>query len=51
MGVMTLEQPELNPTWLAVQVCALPVTIISKCPKCETINTITLEMGELKKQV
>jgi hypothetical protein len=23
----------------------------AKCEKCETINTITLEMGELKKQV
>jgi hypothetical protein len=23
----------------------------AKCKKCETINTITLEMGELKKQI
>jgi hypothetical protein len=23
----------------------------AKCPKCETINTITLENGELRKQV
>jgi hypothetical protein len=23
----------------------------AKCPKCNTINTITLENGELKKQV
>jgi hypothetical protein len=22
----------------------------AKCPRCETINTITLEKGELKKQ-
>jgi phage FluMu protein Com len=23
----------------------------AKCPKCNTINTVTLENGELKKQV
>jgi phage FluMu protein Com len=24
---------------------------VAKCPNCETINTITVENGELKKQV
>jgi hypothetical protein len=36
---------------ITVAVVVMVTDFHAKCEKCETINTITLVMGELKKQV